>query len=280
MWRLALCLTSVAHGADELELEAEPGAWHRSREHLEDALLAEAAYGDLRGAAREYARIVSNRPVEDPSRAQALLALGRVHAELGEPNDAREALLEGIRTGSCLEPCQELLGRIELELESITTVPVRWSFDDSNHGFFHPWQYDDRGTIRLERRSEDTFLVWQTTVDVHNGDQLVVGFRNPDPPPSVLRFHAQARSTEAWIRVVVLDDLGRSYALPTGPFRIPVNRTTRVEVNLAEVHPIDPLDPLLDPSRIALVQLRDVSGLEGEPQGSTHTIYLDDFEVE
>lgn len=280
-WLLAW-LAAAALANDGLDAVAEPEATdpRRSREDLEDALLTEAAYGNLRGAARDYAEIVRFRPLDDPSRAQALFALGRVHAELGDAYAAREALLEGIRTGSCLDPCQELLGRIELEQESITTLPVRWTFDDSNHGFFHPWQFDDRGTIRLERRAEDTFLVWRTTVDVHVGDQLVVGFKNPDPPPSRLRFRAQARATEAWLKVVIVDEVGRTYALPTGNFRIPVNRTTVVEVDLAEVHPIDPLDPVLDPARIALVQLRDVSGVEGESPGSTHTLYLDDFEVE
>lgn len=276
MWSLVALLASGVGFAQD---PSEAAARVQSREELEDALLTEAAYGDFRGAVSTFGRIVKDRPIEDPSRARALLALGRLQSELGEPDAAREALLEGIRTGSCLDPCQELLGRIELEQESITTLPVRWTFDDSDHGFFHPWQFDDRGTIRLERRSEDTFLVWRTTVDVR-GDQLVVGFKDPRPPPSRIRFVAQARLTEAWLQLVVIDDLGRAYSPPTGNVHVPVNRPTVVEVDLSAVHPVDPLDPVLDPAQIALVQLRDVSGIEGEPHGSVHMIYLDDFEVD
>lgn len=277
MWGFLAALVLPVASAREVHEDLQRRI--ESREEVEDALLVEAAYGDWASAVRTYGRIVANRPIDDPSRARALYALGRLQSELGEPEAARTALLEGIRTGSCLDPCHELLGRIELEQESITTLPVRWTFDDSDHGFFHPWQFDDRGTIRLERRSEDTFLLWRTTVDVR-GDQLVVGFDNPTPPPSRIRFTAQARLTEAWLQVVVIDDLGRAYSPPTGNIHIPVNRPTLIEVDLSAVHPVDPLDPVLDAGSIALVQLRDVSGIEGEPHGSVHLIYLDDFEVE
>lgn len=251
---------------------------------LEDALLAESVYGDLQGAARTYEQLVRTLSVEDPSRAEALFALGRVRAELDEPHAAREALLEGIRTGSCLDPCQELLGRIELEADSITTLPVRWTFDDSDHGFFHPWQFDDKGTIRLERTTaadaqSNTALVWHTIIDIRKGDQLIVGFRRPTPEPRTLAFSARSRVSDAWLHVVILDDFGRTYALPTGAFWVPVERTVRIEVDLNEVHPVDPVHPLLDPGRINRVQIRDVSAVEGAPPGP-NTLYLDDFTVD
>lgn len=246
---------------------------------LEDALLVESVYGDLESAARTYEQLVRRLAVDDPSRAEALLALGRARAELGEPDLARAALLEGIRTASCLDPCQDLLGRIELEQESITRIPVRWTFDDADHGFFHPWQFDDKGTIRLERtRANDMELVWSTVIDIRKGDQLVVGFRRPQPTPRRVQFEVRSEATDAWLQVIFIDDHGRSYAVETGAFWVPVGRTTFVDVDLQTLHPIDPLDPPFDPGRVSRLQIRDVSAVEGARPGP-NTMYLDDFTV-
>lgn len=267
MWLLAL-LGQPADAADSWDL-------------LLDALLAESAYADLQSSGQTYEQIVRTLPVEDPSRAQALFALGRARAELGDATAAREVLLEGIRTGTCLDPCYELLGRIELEEESITDLPVRWTFDTPEHGFFHPWRFNDKGTIRIQRHPErgDGVLAWHTVIDLRKGDQLVVGMQRPRPAPRRVALQVQARSTQAWLQFVVVDDAGRIYVPTAGNVGVPTDRMVKVVVDLRSMQPLDPLDPRLDPSRISQLQIRDVSALEGAPPGP-NTLFIDDFVVE
>lgn len=260
--------------AGSLALGSDRGSW----DLLDDALLVESIDGDLAAAARVYEQLVRNHPIEDPSRGEAFLALGRARWQLDQSDRAREALLEGIRTGACLARCQDLLGRIALEEQSITSVPIRWTFDDANHGVFHPWPLDARGTIRLAQVDGETVLAWRTLIDARDGDQLVVGLRHPDPPPRLLRLRVRSEDTDAWLQVVVVDDLGRAYTSPQGAFWAPVGRWAQLELDLGSVDAVDATASALDPARISRIQIRDVSAIEGAPSGP-NTLLVDDVEV-
>ena len=78
-----------------------------------------------------------------------------------------ESLKEGIRTGSCLEPCHRLRGLIELEETAVSKLPIRWTFSNADHGLSHPWEYQDKGAIRVQSRDEapNPALIWRTVVE-------------------------------------------------------------------------------------------------------------------
>jgi hypothetical protein len=253
---------------------------HVAWDLLQRAMLAEAASGDYDGSLREYERLVRNLGVDHPVRAEALFRLGSARYILGDSPGAREALMEGIRTGSCGAPCHILLGRIQLEADSIRRLPVHWNFSDSQHGVFHPWEFDDKGAIRVQDGEEaaNPALIWQTIVDVRKGDHLVIGFKQPTPAPKVVRFKMQADQHSASVRVRVVDDMGRAYGLP-GPIRVGTERPAEIEVVLSEMKPADPQDPPMDTSSIYRLYIDDVSALNGTPPGP-NALYLDDFVVE
>ena len=248
---------------------------------LQRALLAEAAAGDYEFAIGEYERLVRNLAVDSPVRAEALFRLGSARHTLGDVAGAREALLEGIRTGTCRVPCRVLLGRIQLDAESIREVPVSWSFDTAEHGVFHPWEFDDKGSIRVQDPSEaaNPALIWETTVDVRRGDQLVVGFLHPTPAPRMIRFRMQASPNPASIHVRVVDDMKRAYGPASGAIRIGTDRPTLVEVALDDLVSVDPDDPALDPASIHRLYIHDVSAFNGTSAGP-NALYVDDFSVE
>jgi hypothetical protein len=244
------------------------------------ALLAESADGDQLAARSVYARMVRSLPADDPIRAEALYWLACSHWLAGQSNDARSALREGIRTGACRQRCFDLLERIELDAAAVTEVPVTWNFETPEHGLFHPWRYDHKGTLRLGAPpgETDSALIWSTSIDVRTEDQLVMSFDRPSPPPSQLAFRIRASRVEAWIRVFAEDELGRTYTWGGAGMLVPMEDTLALVVDLDRMVATDATGDTLDPSRLARLRLVDTTGFEGEGVGANQ-IYLDDLVV-
>lgn len=261
MW--AAALAGLA-GATELDARAA----------LYDAMLAEAAWGDLDAAVATYKRLSRSLPDRDPVATEALFWLGHALDQRGSAEEAREALIGGIATGRC-DGCRALLERIAIDEESVTVVPVRWTFDDARHGFFHPWTLQDAGAIRLAPGPDgDPALEWTSMAEARRPDQLVVGFRSPSPPPVGLRFEITAADRPALLQLWAQDADGRVYTLPE-PVVLAPGAPRPVAVTLAALAPAEP-GPPLDPARLSRVVLVDVTG--GRQPGP-HRVWLDDFEV-
>jgi hypothetical protein len=154
------------------------------RQRLNEALLDEAAYGDVRGAIVKFDALAKRLRADDPLRGEVIFALGRAHWTLDDADSARQWLLEGIRTGVCPTRCRDLLERVELERAQVTALPVRWTFDPNapEHALFHPWRFQDRGSIRV---SEAGTLVWGTTPNRRQPDRLTMGFGDVGPVSSL-----------------------------------------------------------------------------------------------
>ncbi|MFT4624224.1 MAG: hypothetical protein ACI8PZ_002883 [Myxococcota bacterium] len=265
---LLLALLGLAHADDR-------ASWG----DLHLALLVESADGDAASARAVYEQLVRKLPSEDPIRAEALYWLARSRWLAGDER-ARAALLEGIRTGACKERCFDLLERIELDANAITTVPIAWDFETPEHGVFHPWRYDHKGTMRLGTPpgKDESALVWSTAIDVRTEDQLVVGFSRPQPPPKQVSFRIRADPVEAWIRVFAEDGTGRTFTSGGVGMLVPVNDTLDLTIDLDRMVATDGTGDTLDPARIARLRLVDTTGFEGEGVGQ-NTLYLDDFIV-
>ena len=241
---------------------------------LHDSLLLEAIDGDIKKADRIYTDLVRNLSIEDPTRAEALFWLGRTRLALGDEEGAREVLREGVRAGQMRKQCLDLLGQMELERTSITTIPVQWPFDTEAHGFIHPWHYADKGAIRI-RQSE--VLSWTTTVDSHQSDRLMVGFREPTPQPRGMRFRVQAVDIPAYLNIEIHDVYGRIYHMPVAQVEVPVGRFIQVVADFRTMVPLNPEHGRLVPSRIDRLVLEDVTAAQGG--SGSNEILIDDFEV-
>jgi len=270
-WALALLLGTAAQAQDN------PASW----EILHDSLLLEAAYHDVDGALVIYGQLVKNLGADDPVRSEALYWLGRARYEQGEVDGAREALRECVRIGIGKARCLELLGRIELEQSGIVSVPVRWTFDDTTHGFVHPWRYAAKGAIRIHREGDrdNPMLAWHTQVDVRGDDQLVVGFRDPVPPPRGLRFLVRSSELDAALRLQVFDIHGRKYvAAHRAVIRVPRGQQILVDMRFRDLEGDDPEQVRFAPKDIDHVVLQDVTAYYGGGSGENE-LYIDDFEV-
>lgn len=246
---------------------------------LQTARLNEAAYGNHEEAGRDYLELVSRLAADDPLRAEALFRLASTRYAQGDLEGAREPLIKANRTGRCGTACQLLRDEIDLELASVRMIPQRWNFSSTDHGLFHPWEFGEKGGIRVQSRDDaaNPALIWHTIVDVNKGDRLVVGFERPKPAPSRVRFKIQAEDRNASIKVVLIDDMGRSYA-PEGPIRVVAERPTLVDIDLGGLVPAVASDPPLDPSTLHRLHIDDVSARNGTQSGQ-HALYLDDFEI-
>ena len=243
---------------------------------LQDGLLREAT-GDVVGAIALYRNLSSSGSDDDPVRLDALQSLGRLYDELGEVELAREALLEGVRSGS--RACQDLLERIDIEAESIRHVPVRWTFDTPDHGFFHPWTVQDRGAIRLGVDPlGQSALEWST--EPRRRDHLVVGLDRPQPAPEQLRFLVRSSRLEVSLQVVVEDDLGNTWRMPDAVTVAPGAAQT-VALRLRDLVPDPPATGALPADhawRLALEQ--DTTGPRNvDDSGERNTVWIDDFEL-
>lgn len=244
---------------------------------LHQALLHESADGDL-GAAAEYQRIVRN--VGEPLRSEALYWLGRARYTAHDLPEARDALLECVRTAPNRERCQDLIDQIELDDAGIRELPVEWTFEGPGHGLLHPHIYRNKGTIRLARDTRSgPALEWSTQVAPQTDDQLWLSFRHPEPPPRGLRFITWTGDQPAQLRLIVFDDAGQRFGLPNqGIVQVAVNEPVLVRVPLSQLEALAPEDAVLDPARIDRLILQDATAFYSRATGANR-IYLDDFEV-
>ncbi len=245
-------------------------------------MLVEALDHDLPGAIAQYEDLVRNLGADDPVRSAALYRLGRARHEQGNLDGARASLRECVRIGVDKARCLELLGRIELEASAISTVPVEWRFDDTTHGFVHPWRYADKGAIRIHRDEDrdDPMLAWRTRVDVRKDDQLVVGFRSPQPAPRGLSFLLRSRDLDAHVRLQVYDVYGRRYAElgPRAVVQVPQGQMVVVELAFERLRGDDPEQAPFDPRMIDRFVIQDVTAYYGDATGDNE-LTIDDFHV-
>ncbi len=249
---------------------------------LQDALLSEAAYADLPQATASYQLLARNLSVENPVRVEALYRLGAAQYAIGAVEESRTALREGIRSSTPGRVrCLELLSQIELEENSIRSVPIEWTFDHPKHGFVHPARYADRGSTRIDSAAPggDPALQWTTTVDGRRDDILEIGFNEPSPSPRGFRFSIRSASYEARIRIYALDVYGRRFLFGNEPgtIEIPKEKWRLVEVHLEDLEPLDPGGPLV-PADIDRIIIQDVTAFFERAAGF-NSLHIDDFVV-
>lgn len=267
--QLGATLAALLGAAEATATEVE--TWER----LHDALLGEAVDGLTEQVRDDYQLMSQNLSADDPARGLALYWLGRSQYALGQLTEARESLKECIRLGHSRDPCLELLGRMELERESVDEVPVHWAFDDANHGFIHPWRYGHKGSLRIESMAGDPALAWTTKVTPQEDDQLVVGFKQPWPPPDGVRFDVTS-TVDSHLRIVIYDVFGRKYT--PGPFVVRAGKTQVVNLEFSALAGFDAAQAPLDPTRIDRLVIQDVTAYLSRATGP-NTLYFDDFMV-
>ncbi len=229
------------------------------RQMFSDALLDEAAYGDAAGAVRTYEALARRLADDDPLRGDVLFALGRTHWSSGHLDDARTWLLEGIRTGVCPTRCRDLVERVELEAARVGSLPLTWTFEDgSAHALFHPWRFQDRGSLR----TEDGNLVWRTSPDRRQPDRLVMGI-GAVGKVSGLTLQLASVSRDMRLQLVAITVNDDRYGLREA-LRVPAGKPFVASVTPEDFVPVEEAAPMLDEATIAELWLVDISD-EGEP---------------
>lgn len=273
---LALVVSTGAAAQEPSALSGDPrAAWeavHRVRAR-------EALASDLSGVLAEWSQLsASQLSAADPALGEALLSLGEARWLSGDIAGAREALDACVRQAAGRQRCAELRATIDLEVEAVRAVPVHWTFDDADHGLFHPRAFWERGSIRLDRRGEDGVLIWTTRVDALGYDQLVAGFDRPSPAPARITLTLRSEARDARLEVIGEDDAGHRYPLTRPPLRLPQGETVRVTLPLVARRGLEPDMPPLDPGRMYRLRLRDVTALDGTP--GDNTLLLTDLVIE
>lgn len=230
------------------------------RRTLFDALLLESTHHDREEATRLHLTL-SNSLADGPTRQEVHYwwAFGR--QEEGKTVDASDILLRSVRAGNCDRNCRILLEELEIERESIRATPSLWTFDRTDHGVFHPWTFQDRGSLTLTS-GDDPSLLWTTRPTSTRSDRLVIGFAAPKPTPSELSFGVTATRRDGWLQVVAEDIDGRRYTAPES-FHCAQSSPRRIRVRLAELVALDGKSPTsIQPDALWRVAIVDVQGAQ------------------
>ena len=287
MLRQAVLMLALGLAATPALAQSQPEdlrTLRRQWEQLHDALLIEAIDGDLESASEAYTVMVRNIEVGRPARSAATYWLGQARWSLGDVDGARDALREGIRTASSRPACLDVLDEIELEQGAVSSLPIRWRFDEPDHGFVHPWYMRDKASIRIERGTRSgPALSWTTHLDVSDArrdDQLHLGLHLEDSPPNRLRFITWAEDDPAWIRLLFIDDAGRTWVQDTesDALELRPGEPALVSVRFADLVPQDHDGPFVA-ADLRRVVVQNVTAFYGPSSTNTH-IFIDDFEMD
>lgn len=265
---------------------AAPGPPDAETRYLE-ARLVESAEGDLEKAItiyRELARELEGKEQAE-LRARVLLALGEAHHSLGQLRPARQAFdacrristsgLASVDTSACAAGSR----RVALEEGAIRELPLSWSFEDAAHGFV---LFSELGSMTVEDTGRDRCLVWTEEVDGPRLADLVVALAPEAGAPDGIRLEVRTEGTDALLEIVVEDMGGRTYTWYDNRKRLFFSADSRPrvwEIAIAQLQPLDPAWPALDPRQIALIRLRDSTYARRTGERSRHRIILDDFRI-
>lgn len=267
-------LALVAASAAAVAVEPPPVSWSE----VQRAQVDESIDGDEAAAVQRYEDLVHNRlTTGDPNLSDALYWLAAARWSLGDLKGARDALDQCIRSGVNKGRCIDLRSHIDLEEDSVRVTPLTWTFDTEDHGFFHPREDWDRGSIRIVKGGSGSVLSWTTQVDPQVADKLVVGFHAPSPAPSVMRLTATSLTLSATVEISLVDEYGRVFAPRPATWALPRGVPTVVEFRVDDATAVAGDGAKLVPSKLHRLVVRDITGRYGNV--GTNEIQVDTFSV-
>ncbi len=266
---LALVVTGTVALAGE-----PPVSWSE----VQRAQVDESIDGDEAAAVQRYEDLVHNRlTAGDPNLSDALYWLAAARWSLGDLKGARDALDQCIRSGVNKGRCIDLRSHIDLEEDSVRVTPLTWTFDTEDHGFFHPREDWDRGSIRIVKDGGGSVLSWTTQVDPLVPDKLVVGFKDPSPAPSVMRLTATSVNLSATLEITLVDAYGHVFSPPPATWVLPQGKPTTIELRMDSVTDQAGEGAKLVPSQLHRLIVRDITGRYGNV--GANEIRVDTFTV-
>jgi hypothetical protein len=251
-----------------------PASWSE----VQRAQVDESIDGDQAAAVRRYEDLVHNRlTTGDPNLSDALYWLAAARWSLGDLKGARDALDQCIRSGVNKGRCIDLRSHIDLEEDSVRVTPLTWAFDTEDHGFFHPREDWDHGSIRIVKDGDGSVLSWTTQVDPLVPDKLVVGFRNPSPAPTTMRLTATSMSLSATLEITLVDAYGHVFAPRPATWVLAQGVQTSIEFRLDSTTDTAGAGAKLVPSQLHRLIVRDITGRYGNV--GSNEIRVDAFTV-
>lgn len=261
-----LCLLIVDAHATEYQQE-----WER----LHAALLAESVDGDLEGAIATFEALagrLSATTETGPILAEALFQLGYAYVKKGDTDRARAKLRECLRVSGS-ERCRHLLSKIALEENAISTLPLRWEFNDNQHGFV---LIPGTGSVRVSGDTRNNWLKWSLP-EGSNPDVLAFSIRPEALPAKRARFVAYVQRGERLVYPVIEDDYGNRFTLSDGPLEL-TETPKEYELNLREFVGLDAPNRTLNLQHFYRFEFHERTMPDTKANGSS-TLVIDWFEV-
>jgi tetratricopeptide (TPR) repeat protein len=229
-----------------------------------------AAYGAFAEAADLYQELASSLPDEDPARARALYGAGRLYRHLGRPTDAVAAFDACVRIRAWRAACLAERTEVELDRSAVSALPVRWTFDDTEHGLVHPPQLE-AGALRIAAPPSETdpCLAWSTELPAGGADALHIAWRG-GLRPRTLSLRLKTGGDQAELQWTAIDLDGRMFT--SDPFLV---GTDWSELRWTLDALTDPRGEHLQPSALYRLVLQ-----QRAEAASERILWLDDLVIE
>jgi hypothetical protein len=249
----------------------------RTWEGLYDARLVEAADGNAVLALQYYQELLpEDMSRKYPLRPEILYWLGRARFMAGDLDGAVVALREAAMSPDEKKKAEALLAHIEMTRKGVTTLPVRWNFEEGPGSLVRGADAPAAGGLTVRSVGEaERVLAWDTVVRAQEIDRLSFSFSG-DQEVREIYFRARAGSFPAEIQVLLHSADGTRFSAPLSI--IPTEEWVDIRLPIVLFRTLDPL-PGASLTAVRRVEIQDITGYLSSDRGD-NTIFLDDFLVQ
>jgi hypothetical protein len=245
---------------------------------LHDARLLLSADADFRGAIQSLERLDARLEPEDSLRGDVALSLAHARYAIGLAGGARDALTPAAavsRTAASALAFEAQLDAIENRIQGL---PFKALFAGGPQPFVRSWHHAGQGTLRLSTRNEDPALLWRTIVRDRQDDQIQALVAEGLGLLHGFRCQIRGAGFPSWLRLLALDDRDREFA--SEPFLVDTREWKALDTSFSSLHFTDPtaFGVRLDPSRVTLIALHDVTSYLSADRGQKE-VWIDDVEI-
>ena len=244
---------------------------------LYDARLAAAMDRDPSAAIDIYETGLAFLPDDDPIRGELSYWLARERFMQGQPELAREALLDATNHTDSHDHARSFIAELDRTALEVTSLPLELDFSDGTGPWMRGWPQGDLDDLRTQEADAPggMALAWRVVVTPGRDDFIAMPL-NPDAiVPTRLQLFVWSSEQPTWLRILFHDTDGRRWTSPV--IEVPALDWTAVDLTVADLIRADaPFAREAPPEGgLVMLEIRDVTAFHSEVRGPNELLFDD-----